>query len=209
MKLRWPCRRWIFLWLGLGGVGIGILLFFSLPWLLIARLPTRPEQLPTADAIVHWAISPHAHADEWVVQLYQSGKAKKIVCASFQTSWDVYAADYVRQHLIELGVPAADVLTLHLPIEACAAPNTKRVAQFVKAQGWQRALVVVEPVGTVLTTRRIEKYFHQEGVEVTVSYAQKDREELVADWWKTHWKAQTIMQGAMSVVLDSFYSECW
>ena len=165
-----------------------ILGFFSLPWFLLSSFPTEAAQLPSADVIIHWATTPRSQSDDWVVELYQKGKAKKIVCASIPISWDIYAADFSRQHLIALGVPAEDVLTLHLEQEACATPNIRRVASYVKSQGWQSALVVTGPI---TERRRLEKYFQQEGIKLSLTYAQKDRDELTTDRWKTRkWSAR-------------------
>ena len=142
MKLRVNRKLQLLLALSVTILGLGVLSFFSLPWLLLASLPTDAAQLPAADVIIHWASMPHSQADDWVAHLYQQGKAKQIVCVSTPVSWDVYAADFARQHLLTLGVPAEKVLTLRLEQEACVAPNIKRVAAYVKAQGWQSALVV-------------------------------------------------------------------
>jgi hypothetical protein len=209
MKLRLRRRWWVVLSLGTGLAGLGLLTFFALPWLLITRLPKAAAQLPTADVILHDAISQRTHAEEWIVQLYQQGKAKTIVCVSGPVSWDVYAADYARQHLIELGVPAEHVLTLHVPQEECFAPNAQRLADYVKAQGWQGALLVVRPEESYQVGSRAQKYFRHAGLQLTLTYAQNDYDELVTDWWRTHWKAQMIIQAAVAVLLDTVYSECW
>jgi uncharacterized SAM-binding protein YcdF (DUF218 family) len=186
--------------LGVGGLG-----FFSLPWLLITSLPTDAAHLPVTDVIIHWASMPRSQADDWVAQLYQQGKAKQIVCVSTPVSWDVYAADFARQHLLALGVPAEKVLTLRLEQEACIAPNIKRVAAYVKEQGWQSALVVTEPI---TASSRLEKYFQQEGVKLALSYAPQDRAELTHNWWRTHWKMQVMIEAVVTMGLDSVYAEC-
>lgn len=205
MKLRG--RRWlrILFVLSLAFVIIGGIIFFSLPWWLISPLPTDISQLPNADVIVHWATGPRARSDHWVAELYRQGKAKKIVCVSIPVSWDVYAADFARQHLIALGVPAENISTLHLEQEACAAPNAKRVAAHLKAQGWQRALVVT---GVVTAGSRLEKYFQPEGLSLSRTYSPEDHADLTTGWWKEHWKIQYLVGSAMEILLDSFYVEC-
>lgn len=206
MKLRGNKRLRILFMLSTALLGGAILSFFSLPWFLISSLPTDAAQLPNADVIIHWATTPRSQSDDWVVELYQKGKGKKIVCASIPISWDMYAADFSRQHLIALGVPAEDVLTLHLEQEACATPNIRRVASYVKSQGWQSALVVTGPI---TEESRLKKYFQQEGITLSLTYAQKDRDELTTSWWKTHWKMQVMVEAVVSGLLDSAYTECW
>jgi uncharacterized SAM-binding protein YcdF (DUF218 family) len=209
MKLRLRRRWWLVISLGLGLAGAGLVTFFSLPWLLITRLPNEPTQLPTADVIIHGAISQQTQTDEWIAQLYRQGKAQTILCVSGPVSWDVYTADYARQHLIALGVPAERVLSLRLPQEECFAPNAQRLADYVKAQGWPRALMVVRPAESYSVGSRAEKYFQRAGLQLTLTYPQADYEELVADWWKTHRKAQLIIQATVIVLLDAAYAECW
>ncbi len=186
-------------------LGFSTIGFFSLPWLLISWLPTEAAQLPTTDVIIHWASMPRSQSDDWVVQLYQQGKAKQIVCVSVPISWDVYAADFTRQHLIALGVPADNISTLRLEQEACAAPNIRRVAAYVKSQGWQSALVVTGPI---TASSRLEKYFQQEGIKLSLTYTQKDYDELTRGWWKTHWKMQVMIEAVVVGLLDSAYAEC-
>jgi uncharacterized SAM-binding protein YcdF (DUF218 family) len=205
MRFQMSKRLRVLFILGLFFLGSTIIGFFSLPWLLLSSFPTEAAQLPTADVIIHWPSTPRSQSDEWALELYQKGKAKKIVCASIPISWDIYAADFSRQHLIALGAPAEDVLTLHLDQEACATPNIRRVAAYVKSQGWQRVLLVTGPI---TEGYRLQKYFQQEGLQLSLTYAQKDRDELSADWWKTHWKMQVMTEAVIGGLLDSAYAEC-
>ncbi|MBL8205458.1 MAG: hypothetical protein JNM09_14570 [Blastocatellia bacterium] len=199
--------RWlrIFICGGLLLLLAGIVGFFSLPWLVISPLPTDAEQLPAADVMIHWIELSRSQTDEWVVQLYQQGKANKIICVSSRVSWDVYAADFTRQHLIALGVPAENVGTLRLEQEACVAPNIKRVAEFVKVQGWQRTLMITDPTAK---TSQLIKYFQQQRLSLFLTCVPQDRDELMYQWWKSHWKLQWIMKSAIGVLLDSMYAEC-
>ncbi len=128
-----------------------------------------------------------------------------IICVTTPISWDVYAADFTRQHLLALGVPAENMLTLHLPLEACPAPNERRVAQYVKAQGWQSVLLVTDPI---VASRGMGKYFQQEGINIAITCVQEDQDELMRQWWKTHWKIQWITKSAFGILLDSVYAEC-
>lgn len=205
MKLR--VGRWlrVSLLLSFAVAALGGLAFFSLPWWLISPLPTEAAQLPNADVIVHWATGPRARSDHWVAELYRHGKAKHIVCVSIPVSWDAYAADFARQHLIKMGVPAEHISTLHLEQEPCSTPNVKHVAAHVKAQGWQRALVVT---GVVTAGSRLEKYFQQEGIALSRTYSPLDHAELTTGWWKTHWKIQYLVGSATEILLDSLYVEC-
>ncbi|HEX4951677.1 MAG TPA: hypothetical protein VFZ34_33775 [Blastocatellia bacterium] len=205
MKLRVHRRlRTVFI-LSLAFVMIGSAAFFSLPWWLISPLPTDSAQLPNADVIVHWMTGPRSRLDHWVADLYRQGKAKKIVCVSIPVSWDVYAADFARQHLIAMGIPAEDISTLHLEQEACAAPNARRLAAHIKSQGWQSALVAT---GVITAGNRLEKYFQQEGLALSCTYSPQDHAELTTGWWKTHWKIQYLVGNAMEIMLDSLYAEC-
>ncbi len=206
MKFQMSKRLRILFALSVTMLGLGVLGFFSLPWFLTSPVLTETTPMPTADVIVHWVTMSQSRADARVAALYQQTKAKKIVCASMPVSWDVYAADFTRQHLLTLGVPAENVLTLHLPLEACSAPNDRRVAQYIKAQGWQSAVVVIDPI---TTGSRLKKYFQQEGLNLVVTCAPEDRDELMNKWWKTHWKIQWITKSAFGVLLDSAYAECW
>lgn len=206
MKIRVNRKFRFFLAISLAMFGVVVFSFFSLPWLLISSLPTDAAQLPSADVIIHWNSTPRSQSDDWVAELYQKGKAKQIVCVSTPISWDIYPADYARQHLIAMGVPAENILTLHLGPEPCAAPNIKRVAEYVKSQRWQSAIGVTGPINS---SSRMQKYFQHQGIKLALTYYQKDRDELTNDWWKTHWKVQAMSEAVMVGILDSAYSECW
>ncbi len=186
-------------------IGFSGLAFLGLPWLLHTPVLSASTPLPDAGVIIHWITLAQSRADQRVVALYQQGHGKKIICVSTPVSWDVYAADFTRQHLLALGVPAENVLTLHLPLEACPAPNERRVAQYVKAQGWQSVLLVTDPI---VMSSRMRKYFQQEGINVALTCVQEDQDELMRQWWKTHWKIQWITKSAFGILLDSAYAEC-
>ena len=205
MKLQWSKRLRILLALGATILGLSGLGLFYLPWLLLSPVLTETTPLPAADVIIHWITISQSRADNRVMALYQQSKAKKIICVSMPVSWDVYAAEFTRQHLLALGVPAENVLTLHLPLEACPAPNERRVAQYVKAQGWHSVLLITDPIAT---SNRVRKYFQQEGIHVSVTCVQEDQDELMRQWWKTHWKIQWITKSAFGILLDSAYAEC-
>lgn len=177
--------------------------FFALPKLLIG-----PMNLTPSDVILQISIDPHSFSDEYIVELYRQGIAKKIMCVSSQVSWDLYPADYAREHLISLGVPAEDVLSLRLPIAPCGAVNIPRIIEAVKSHGWKRALLITRPEDSRYDATLIHKYFEREGVVAAVSYAPKDKEELTQNWWRTHWKVQRFVGEAMNSTLDRFYAEC-
>jgi uncharacterized SAM-binding protein YcdF (DUF218 family) len=199
-RRRWMRRALISLGLFLA---ICVALFFALPKLLIA-----PASATKSDVILHGSISPHSAADEYVADLYRKSVARKIVCVSSQVSWGLYPGDYAREHLISLGVPAEDVISMRLPTAHCGAENLPRVVEFVKANGWRSALLITHPEDSRYAGRLNRRYFEREGVAISVSYAPKDRAELTQSWWRTHWKTQRFVGEVLSVTLDLFYSEC-
>lgn len=199
-KKRWLRRVLIALGLSLAAC---VAVFFALPHLLIAPMETLKS-----DVILHGSISSHSKADEYIAGLYRQGVARKIVCVSAQVSRELYPADYAREHLISLGVPAEDVISMRLPIVPCAAVNLPTIVEFVKARGWKSALFITQPEDSRYAARLMRKYFGREGVALSVSYAPEDEEELTRNWWRTHWKVQRFVGDAMNVTLDLFYSEC-
>jgi hypothetical protein len=199
-KKRWARRALISL--GLLAVGCAAL-FFALPALLIA--PARVEK---SDVILYGAISKHSAADKYVIDLYQRGVARKIVCVSSQISWELYPSDYVRESLVSQGVRAEDVISLRLPLAPCGGAQEPRVVEFVKAHGWKSALYVTHPEDSRYTDNLARRFFEREGVALSVSYSPEDREELTRNWWRTHWKTQRMVGEALIIALDRFYSEC-
>ena len=198
-------RRWARLALISLGLSLAacVALFFALPKMLIA--PANPMK---SDVILHVSNSPHSTSDEYVADLYRRSVARKIVCASTQVSWELYPGDYARAHLISLGVPAEDVISMRLPTEPCPAMNLPRIVDFLKAGGWRSALIITQPEDSRYAGLLNRRFFEREGVTFAISYAPKDREELTRDWWSTHWKTQRMISGAMNATLDMFYSEC-
>jgi uncharacterized SAM-binding protein YcdF (DUF218 family) len=142
------------------------------------------------------------------VQLYQQKLAPKIVCISRNESCDVYPADDARRRLLALGIPAEDVLTLHLPRTECVAPVLPRIVEFVKANGWQQSLLVVSPSRSRSTGHIAQKYFQQAGLQLSVTYSPQAHQEATTRWWSSHQKAQNITEALISNVLDPLYSEC-
>lgn len=203
MKLlrRHRLLRWLLVPLALLAlVALGGLL---LPWWLIA-----PAEPAPADVILHYAIDPRSEADAYVAQLYEQKLAQKIVCISEAASCDDYPADEARRQLLARGIPAADVLALRLPDADCVALNLPRVIEMVKAQGWQRALLVVRPVRSRAMGSLAHKYFQQAGLQLAVTYAPQDHAGLTTRWWANHYKTQVTMEAAISGILDPWYAEC-
>jgi uncharacterized SAM-binding protein YcdF (DUF218 family) len=177
--------------------------FFALPWLLLA-----PAETPPSDVILHYAIDPSTNADEYVAHLYRQNVAKKIVCISKASLCEIYPADYTRQHLIELGVPAEDVLTLHLPYDECVAQNLPYFTKKVKAHGWQRALLVLRPPFSRTEGNLAKKIFGQEGLPLAVTYSPNERQKFTTLWWTDHKTAQLTMDATVNFVLDQLYPAC-
>jgi hypothetical protein len=202
MNLRKKWARCVLISLSLLAAGC-VALFFALPALLIA-----PASVATSDVILHGAISKHSGADEYVIDLYRRGVARKIVCFDSQVSWELYPSDYVRESLISQGVNAEDVISLRLPIAPCGGAQLPRIVEFVKARGWKSALYVTLPEDSRYTDNLARRFFEREGIALAVSYSPEDREELTRSWWRTHWKAQRMVGEAMIITLDRFYSEC-
>ena len=204
MKVERKRRRWKWALAAVMIFALAGTVFVFLPWFLIV-----PAQTTHADVILHYATaSRHTHADDLVAQLYQQKFAPKIVCISRNESCGVYPADDSRRRLLALGIPAEDVLTLHLPREECVAPTLPRIVEMVKANGWQQALLVVSPSRSRTTGNIAKKYFQQAGLQLAVTYSPQAYQEATTRWWSNHQKAQNITEALISTVLDPMYSEC-
>jgi uncharacterized SAM-binding protein YcdF (DUF218 family) len=183
---------------------IAATVFAFLPKLLLA-----PANAIPADVILHSATSSHrSEADDYVAQLYQQKLAKKIVCISRAESCGVYAADDSRRRLLERGIPAEDVLTLYLPRTECVAPSFPHMVEMAKANGWQRAMLIVAPLRSRVTGNIAMKYFQQAGMQLSVAYAPQAAQEITTRWWRDHQTAQNTIEALISTVIDPIYPEC-
>ncbi len=179
-----------------------LIMFFSLPLMLASSEVTR------SDCIIHSAIDSRLSGDAYVAQLYSQGIASKIVCISTQASWDVYPADFAREHLIEMGIRAEDVTALRLPMVECGAQNRPLVVEHLRKNGWKSALLIVDPSITRVSRWMITRDFRKAGIDVSISFAPQDREQMLTRWWRTHWKAQRVVLGIMNSTLDFLYPSC-
>jgi uncharacterized SAM-binding protein YcdF (DUF218 family) len=182
----------------------GLSLFFALPRLLIA-----PTQVEKVDVILHNAIDARSKTDEYVAELYRLGYAGKIVCISPQVSRETYPADYARQHLIYMGIPDENIMVLHLPIPDCPAGSLRLIADYVNSQGWKRALLITSPQQSRYEGWLARKIFGKQNIGVAVTYPPDDEDELTTNWCREHWKVQRMINAAIVIPLDRFYSECW
>ena len=198
-------RRRIRWGIALLGVALTLVILggWSLPWWLIAS-----PSVPAAEVILHYPIETSPLVDEYVAALNHQKVAPKIVCISKPVLCELYSADYARQRLMALGVPAEDVLTLHLPNANCVAENLPRIIAMVKAHGWQQAVMVVRAPFSRIEGKLTAKYFEQAELRVTVTSAPKDRERFGIGWWTDHKTAQNTIQATISALLDPLYPEC-
>jgi hypothetical protein len=181
---------------------LALILFFSLP------LCFAPARVAPADVILHLVIDSHSHADEYVARLYRDGLAKTVVCATSQVSWEVYPAEFARAHLVQLGIPAADVSAMHLPLLECGAEYRPLFTSYLKERGWRRVIFVVNPTLTRLGRWRAESYFRDAGIEAIFTFVPEDRAAMLDAWWRTHWKAQFVVLALLNSSLDMLYARC-
>ena len=154
------------------------------------------------------AIDARLSGDEFVARLYSERLAPRVVCASSQASWDIYPADYAREHLIKLGVAAQDVTSLRLPMVECGAENRPIVIDYLKRNGWRKVLLVVDPSITRINRWSVVRTFRENGVDVAIAFDPNERTEMLRGWWRTHWKAQRVILGIMNSMLDMMYAKC-
>ena len=195
-RWRWAIRGFLAFCL------LACLVFFALPWLLI----TTP-QAPPSEVILHYAVASNTEADDYVAQLYRQQVGGKIVCIALGTQCETYA-DYARQHLLELGIPADDVLTLPLPGAACLAPNLPRFTELMQAHHWQQAVLVVRPQVSRTDGELVRNYFQRAGLRLAVTHAPGDRAAFTALWWTKYPTAQAVIEAIVNGVLDRIYPEC-
>ena len=185
---------------------LGVLGFISLPWLTIGTADT----VKPVDVILHFALDERLNADAYVAELFRQGNAKHVLCLSSQASWEVYPAEYARAHLLELGVPAAQVTTLHLPAALdCRAQIMPIVVNHLKQQGWRSALMVIEPTVSRTNRRIATPAFARAGIELRLTYAPQHYALVTTNWWREHWKLQRMFGEALDTGFDFFYAECW
>jgi hypothetical protein len=206
VRSNWRKWSWRLLWLLALGGALGLLGFFSLPWLAIAPADTpRP-----VDVILHFALDERLNGDAYVAELFRQGHAKHVLCLSTQVSWEVYPAEYARAHLLELGIPATQVSTMHLPSTLdCRAQVMPMVVNYVKQQGWRSAMMIVEPTVSRANRRTAVAAFARAGIDLLLCYSPLDYERLTTNWWREHWKTQRMFGEALNTGFDFFYAECW
>lgn len=208
LAVKGKLRQWVWralLPLLVGGA-LGLLGFFSLPWLAIG--PSDPPR--AVDVILHFALDERLNGDQYVAELFRQGKAGHILCLSSQASWEVYPAEYARAHLLELGVPAAQVSTLHLPATLdCRAQVMPIVVNHLKQQHWHSAMMIVEPTVSRANRRTAVPVFARAGIDLAVSYSPRDYAVLTTNWWREHWKTQRLFGEVLNTCFDFFYAECW
>lgn len=181
-----------------------VLAFFSLPWLLI-----RPAETAPSDVILYFAYGDKPATNQYVAELYRQGLAKKIVCLSGQITWNTYPADFVREQLLQLGVPAADVTTLHLPRLECGADLAMILLNSLQQQGWKRVLVVANPITSRTTRRVLSPRFEQSQISLFITYSPAERAELSGQWWRKHTQTQMVVQQGIETMVDLLYPHCW
>jgi hypothetical protein len=198
-------RKWLrraVITVSLATISFG-LFFFSLPWLLI-----RPPEPVPSDVILYLGSGDRSETNQYVVDLYHQGLAKKIVCASGQITWNTFPADFVREQLLQLGVPAADVTTFHTPRAECVTDVVSVFLNLFKQEGWQRVLVVVNPITSRTTQRVFGDQFAQAQINLAITYSPAERADLRGLWWRKHKQTQMVIQQAIETVMDLLYPRC-
>ncbi len=206
MKSKARGRKWLRrVALGLGVFAIfAVVIFFSLPWLLI-----RPPEEVKSEVILYFGGSDQLATDRYVAELYRQNLGKQIVCLSGQITWQTYPGDFARDRLLKLGLPAANVMSFHLPRAACEAELAPVLLDYLKQHGWKRVLLVTNPAGSRATYRVLSSRLAQEQISLSVTYAPEDRDELRGQWWRDHRNTQKLVGTAIEVMADLLFPSCW
>lgn len=199
-------KKWLWrsVWTLLGSGLLAGLLFFSLPWLLI-----RPAEAAPGDVILYFNWGESADTDAYVADLFRHDFGQKIVCVSGQITWQTYPADLARERLLQRGLPATALTTFHLPRTQCKAEIAPELLAFLKQHGWQRVLIVTQPVYSRATQRVLSSRFAAEQITLSLTYAPADRDALRGSWWRRHTPTQQFVGTGIETVLDLFYPNCW
>ena len=189
-------------------IGVAVLLLLVFAAILSIPAIFAPETRAPADVILHLASDARLQGDEYVVRLFRDGLARNVICASSQASWDLYAADASKAHLIELGLPAEAISVLHLPITECGAETLPFLINALTSRGAKSALLVVDPTTTRYGEWRARQRFSEAGISVSTTFEIADRNRMLDQWWRSHWKAQRVVGTIMNSTLDLMYAPC-
>ena len=184
---------------------IGLMsLIVSIPDLMIPG--SDPPQ--RVDALLHLSVGTKSKADDYVLQLFLDGSAERIVCLSSQISHDLFPSDYAQINLINRGIPADRIDSLHLPIFECPVEVVDYLAQYCHQRQWRTVLVVTNPEGNRRGRRLMRDEFLKQGIELYFAHSPADEHELRTDWWRTHWKIQRLIGAASDLLLDIYFGDC-
>ncbi len=189
-------------------VGAGVLLLLMFVAVLSIPATFAPESRANADVILHLASDARLQGDEYVARLFREGLSRNVICASSQASWDLYPADASEAHLIELGVPADAISVLHMPITECEAETIPFLINALSSRNAKSALLVVDPTITRYGEWRARQRFSEAGIRVSTTFEIDDRNRMLDQWWRSHWKAQRVVGAIMNSTLDLMYAPC-
>lgn len=125
-----------------------LLLYFLLPLALnfLATCLVRQDALVPTDIVISLGGGRDCLRHQYAAELYRRGLAKKVVLTGLNFSRGEQEEKATRRYLTNLGIADADILLLR------DVRNTRReadaLAQFMRAQGWQSALIVTDPYHT-------------------------------------------------------------
>lgn len=181
----------------------GLTLFLSLPRILIGA-----AEETKVDVILELELRSERPNDDYVAELYRRGIAKNIMCLSEQLTCGVFGADLSRQALIDSGVPAGQVYSIHLPVTDCPAQAAPMIIQQIQSHGWRSALIVTHPVASKMIRRTYDESFKSGMVSLFVGYSRDDAAPFSGMWWKSHKPTQQLVRESMESILDQLYPAC-
>lgn len=194
-------RRWLLL---IPACVLALIIAIAvLPYLLISGADAGP-----ADGIIYLAVDPYSKSDDFVADLYRRKAAPEVVCASTQVSHEIFQSDFTREHLVKLGIPESAVSSLHMPIKDCFAEASAVLRDYARRKGWKSVLVVVNPGGSRYAGWVLRRQFEPAGIAVGVTWSPKTYADLTDSWWRTHWKAQVMVESLIGPMLDIWYAPC-
>lgn len=151
-----PQQRW--LWWSAGVIALAVASYFFVPILLTAaaRSLVRVDPLRQADVIIALGGDARCLREKRAAELYQQGLARHVIVSGVVSAWGVHTGDAAKRYVVSLGVPAGDVIVLR------ESWNTRReavdVADLMRANRWQSALIVTSPFHSRRALYTFERY---------------------------------------------------
>lgn len=160
-----------------------ILYLFPDSWLpFFGRFLVVNDNLEKSDAVIVLGTDLKGAREAWGVEIYKMGLAQKIILCGYQAGWNGSTAEFMKRHVLSLGVPEDAIIVDYGWEPGGTWRNAMNSLKLIQENKFKSAIIVSSNFHTTRSRCVFKKIFRNAGLQLLFS-ACPDSSFNPDKWW--------------------------